>query len=167
MGIRETSTSGVNAAKTRGSMVNGSQCLPCLLLVDFLGGFSPGHSPLGSVKSATDPVVSSEATPVADAALVSPGAPAADTTAPDTGEEGMHPSPFSDRGGPSVDQGMLIRPDTTVDPEILEVLTPDSIDPEMVLPPRRHSGRMGGPARRFPESYPETDTLGTIDTGSR
>lgn len=150
MGIRETSTSEVNAAKTRGNMVNGSQCLPCLLLVDFLGGFSLRHSPLGSVKSSTDPVASPEAIPVADVALAPSGSPAPDMTAPDTttpdtiGGEGMHSIPFSDPERPSVNPGMLVRLDTTVDPEILEMPAPDSLDPEMVLLPSGAFGRGGG-----------------------
>jgi hypothetical protein len=85
-----------------------------------------------------------------------------DTTAPDTiGGEGMHSIPFPDPERPSVDLGMLIRTDTTVDPEILEMPAPDGLDPEMVLPPWGRLGEVGETARPFPESRSGTDTLGT------
>jgi hypothetical protein len=43
---------------------------------------------------------------------------------------------------------MIIRPDTTADLEILKVPTPDSIDPEMFVPPG--SLRARGEVRRSP-----------------
>jgi hypothetical protein len=166
----EKTDAGATEAKVTeaASTLGMGQCLSCLLVLwGALGGFSLGCSPSGTVKStggpdsAYDPgeASSSEAALVSEAVPASPDAPAADTMAPDMiVGEAMSPSPLAE---PPVDQGMIIRPDTTVTPEILEVPAPDGVDPEMVFPPRRPSGRMGGPAQPFSKSLPEADTIGT------
>jgi len=42
----------------------------------------------------------------------------------------------SDSLDSSVDSGILWTPDTTIEAHIRMIPTPDSVDPEMVLPPR-------------------------------
>ena len=108
----------------------------------------------------SDDTAGSEAALVSEATLVSPGTPDADTTVPDTIVGGaVDPGPLE---GPLFNQEMIIRPDTTADLEILKVPTPDSIDPEMFVPPRQPPGQRGGPTQPFQETPPEADTLGSV-----
>lgn len=57
---------------------------------------------------------------------------------PDTAVKVQGPSgvPPSDSLNSSVDPGIIWTPDTTIEAEIRMIPTPDSIDSEMMLPPR-------------------------------